>query len=276
MLYLALAMLFSMMISVIMRVSEKYTRSDVAMLAANYLACTVMGIAFTGIELFPDAEKLSTTIGLGILNGALFLGSFMLLKWNVSRNGVVLPATFMRLGVLVPTFLAIFAFGEKPGALQIAGIIAALFAIILLQGKGNGETKSIGGLILLLIGGGCADAMSKVFETFGSTALKDHFLIYTFAVALILCIIICIVRRQRPGLAEIGFGVLLGVPNYLSTRFLLMSLSDVPAVIAYPTYSAGTIVLVTIVGMLCFKEKLGMRKLVSLAIILAALVLLNL
>ena len=55
-----------------------------------------------------------------------------------------------------------------------------------------------------------------------------------------------------------------------------MSLADVPAVIAYPTYSAGTIVMVTIVGMVFFKEKLGKRKLISLAIILAALVLLNL
>ena len=277
MLNLILAMTFSMMISVVMRISEKYTKSEVAMLAANYLACAVMGVIFTGTDLFPAADGLKTTIGLGVFNGALFLGSFMLLKWNVSKNGVVLPATFMRLGVLVPTFLSIFAFGEKPGAMQITGIVAALFAIILIQGKNSGgRAASIGGLILLLIGGGCADSMSKVYEMYGNAALKDHFLIYTFAVALILCIIICIIRRQKPGIAELGFGLMLGIPNYLSTRFLLMSLTDVPAVIAYPTYSAGTIVLVTIVGMVFFKEKLGRRKLISLAIILAALVLLNL
>ena len=276
MLNLILAMTFSMMITVIMRISEKYTQAEVAMLAANYLACAVMGILFTGTELFPSADGLYTTLGLGVFNGALFLGSFMLLKWNISRNGVVLPATFMRLGVLVPTFLSIFAFGEKPGAVQIIGIVLALCAIVLMQGRGAGKAESIGGLVILLIAGGCADAMSKVFEVLGNPALKDHFLIYTFGVALVLCIIICIVRRQKPGLAELGFGVLLGVPNYLSTRFLIMSLTDVPAVIAYPTYSAGTIVLVTLVGMIGFREKLGRRKLIALGIILAALVLLNL
>ncbi len=276
MLYLVLAMTFSMMISVVMRISEKYTKSEVAMLASNYLACTVMGIFFTaGMELFPAVEKLPLTIGMGVFNGALFLGSFMLLKWNVSKNGVVLPATFMRLGVLVPTILAIFAFGEKPGVLQITGIVVAISAIILMQGKGADRPHSILGLILLLIGGGCADSMSKVFDTFSDQALGDHFLIYTFAVALVLCLIICIIRRQKPGISELLFGLLLGIPNYISTRFLLMSLAEVPAVVAYPTYSAGTIVMVTLVGIIFFKEKFSPRKLISLGMILTALVLLN-
>ena len=276
MLNLAIAMTFSMLITIIMRVSEKYTKSDVAMLAANYVTCAVMGVIFTwGMDLFPAGEGFPATLGLGVFNGALFLGSFMLLKWNVSKNGVVLPTTFMRLGVLVPTMLSVVLFGEIPGVMQIIGIVLALAAILLMQEKG-GKANSLMGLVILLFVGGCADAMSKVFETYGNIALKDHFLIYTFGIALILCAILCIIRKQKPGIPEILFGVLLGVPNYLSTRFLLLSLADVPAVIAYPTYSAGTIVLVAIVGMLCFREKLNRRKLISLGIILAALVLLNL
>ena len=40
------------------------------------------------------------------------------------------------------------------------------------------------------------------------------------------------------------------------TRFLLLALSEVPAVIAYPTYSVATILLVTLAGVLFFREKL--------------------
>jgi len=65
------------------------------------------------------------------------------------------------------------------------------------------------------------------------------------------------------------------VPNYFSARFLLLSLSAVPAVIAYPTYSVGTIVLITLVGRLCFGEKLSRRQIVAMGVILAALALLN-
>ena len=117
--------------------------------------------------------------------------------------------------------------------------------------------------------------MSKIYEEAGAPALKDHFLLYIFIVAFILCILLCLLRRQRIGLKDLVFGAAIGIPNYLSSRFLLLALTDVPAVVAFPTYSVATIVLVTLAGVFCFKEKLEKRKLTALAIILAALVLLN-
>ena len=66
------------------------------------------------------------------------------------------------------------------------------------------------------------------------------------------------------------------MPNYFSARFLLLSLSQVPAVVAYPTYSVATIVLITVVGMLAFGERLTRRQKLAMGVILVALVLLNL
>ena len=71
------------------------------------------------------------------------------------------------------------------------------------------------------------------------------------------------------------YGVLIGIPNFFSAKFLLKSLESVDAVIAYPTFSVATILVVTIVGVLAFKERLGKRQWAALCIILAALVLLN-
>ena len=71
------------------------------------------------------------------------------------------------------------------------------------------------------------------------------------------------------------FGVLLGVPNFYSVRFLLDSLNTVPAVIAYPTFSVSTIMVVTLAGVAFFKEKLSKRQWIALGIILLALALLN-
>lgn len=45
--------------------------------------------------------------------------------------------------------------------------------------------------------------------------------------------------------------------------------------IAYPTYSVASIVLVTLMGVMVFKEKLSHRQGVFMMIIFAALVLLN-
>ena len=132
------------------------------------------------------------------------------------------------------------------------------------------------GLIILLLAGGLSDFMSKLYEELGEPALKDQYLLYTFVVALILCVILCILRKQSLCWQDVLFGLLIGIPNYFSARFLLLSLNQLPAVVVYPTFSAGTIVLTTLAGLILFGEKLSTRKWLALCVILGALVLLNL
>lgn len=278
MIYLLLALLCSATITVCMRLSEKYRQNPISMLAVNYLVCSLLAVAFSGQwTLFPKDAGLPTTLLLGGICGVLFLSSFMLLQWNVSRNGVALPATFMKLGVLVPTLLSALVFGEELTLLRILGVIVAVAAILLMQDKAQKEAGgSMLGLIALLLSGGLSDFMSKLYEELGAPNLKDQFLLYTFLVALILSVVLCLIRKETLCWHDVLFGVLLSVPNYLSTRFLLLSLNHLPAVVVFPSFSAGTIVLATLAGILLFKEKLTTRKGLALVVILAALVLLNL
>ena len=278
MIYLLLALLCSATITVCMRLSEKYRQNPISMLAVNYLVCSLLAVAFSGQwTLFPKDAGLPTTLLLGGICGVLFLSSFMLLQWNVSRNGVALPATFMKLGVLVPTLLSALIFGEELTLLRILGVIVAVAAILLMQDKAQKEAGgSMLGLIALLLSGGLSDFMSKLYEELGAPNLKDQFLLYTFLVALILSVVLCLIRKETLRWQDVLFGVLLSVPNYLSTRFLLLSLNHLPAVVVFPSFSAGTIVLATLAGILLFKEKLTTRKGLALVVILAALVLLNL
>ena len=132
------------------------------------------------------------------------------------------------------------------------------------------------GLLLVLLAGGFADAMAKVYEELGNGALESHFLFYNFLVALLCSLVLVWHKKQCFGWKELFWGLLVGVPNYFCSRFLLLSLSSVPAVVAYPTYSVGVIITVTVAGVLFFKEKLSRRKLLAMGIILVCLVLLNL
>lgn len=277
MIYLLLAIFSSAMVSVVMRLSTNRVGNNVAMLVMNYLMCLVLAALYTGLgDLFPQSAGLGQTLGMGVIHGALYLGSFVLLQANVKRNGVVLSATFMKLGLLVPMVVSVLFFGEKPEFLQIIGFLTALAAIILINSEKDATVMgSKVGLFLLLIGGGSGDAMSKVFEELGDTALSDQFLFYTFLAALTLCIALMLVKQQRPGKAEIFWGLLIGIPNFFSARFLLRSLEDVAAVIAYPTYSVATMLVITLAGVLFFREKLGKRQWAALGIILIALGLLN-
>jgi len=278
MIYLILAVVSSMLVSVCMRLSEGKAKNNISMLAVNYAMCTVMSLFYAGsVHLFPKESGLGFALGLGLVSGAMYLGSFMLLQWNIRVNGVVLPATFMKLGVIVPTLTSILVFGEVPRAAQIAGIVLAITAILLIQlEKGGGRAKNALGLVILLIAGGSTDVLSKIYEELGSSALSDQYLLYTFFVALALCALLAVFKKQKLTVSDVIFGLLVGVPNYFSARFLLLSLGAVPAVIAYPSYSVGTIVMITLVGRVCFRERLSRRQIMAMGVILAALVLLNL
>lgn len=247
------------------------------MLCMNYMMCLLLAVGYTGMDkIFETGEGFGTAIGLGVVNGILFLASFVLLQINVRRNGVVLSATFMKLGVLVPTLLSVIAFREKPEVQQVIGFLIALLAIVLINfEKGQGEAGFKIGLILLLLGGGSGDAMAKIYDEVGAAQFEEQFLCFTFASALVLCVILAIKKQQKLTKTDILFGLLVGIPNYFSARFLLKAVGEVPAVVAYPTYSVATIVVISLVGMLCFKEKITKRQQVAIGVILVALVLLN-
>lgn len=277
MLYLLLAILCSAAIAPVMRLSEGHIRGRFSLLAVNYITCTVVAGFYTGWDsLFPAHEALGQTLWLGAVNGVLYLGSFWLLQTNTRRSGVVLSSLFMKLGLLVPVAMSVLLFRERPGVGQAVGFVLAVGAILLMNlQKGAAESRFRPELILLLLGGGAADAMSKIFEELGSAALASHFLYYTFQWAMILCAALVIWKKERMGWAEVGFGLALGLPNYFSTRFLLLALSDVPAVIAYPTYSVGTILAVALTGILLFRERLTRRQWCAVGVILCAIALLN-
>lgn len=279
MIYLLSAIVSSALVSIIMRLSENYMNNNISMLAVNYTVC-VMAAGFhmwtSGVPFKVCGEGAGTAVGLGLINGFLYLFSFVIMQISVRRNGVVLSAVFMKLGVLVPAVTAIVFFGEMPTVVQICGFVIALAAIVLIQlEKDQSDITFKAGLILLLAAGGSGDAMAKIYEELGREKFTEHFLFYTFIAALVLCAALALTKRQRLSKEDILFGILIGIPNYYSARFLLKSLSYVPAVAAYPTYSVSAIVLVTVAGVVLFHEKMDGRRKGAVAMVLAALLLLN-
>lgn len=140
---------------------------------------------------------------------------------------------------------------------------------------GEGKAGNMAGLLLLLLAGGGGDAMSKIFEELGNSAHSGHFLLWTFLTACFLCGLLCIIRKEAPGKWEWIFGLLIGIPNFFSAKFLLASLKSLPAVVVYPSFSVGTLLLVTLTGVLIFRERLRKLQWVALLAIIAALILLN-
>ena len=275
MLNLLLAIASSALVSLTMRVSGSKIKNNIAMLAVNYIMCGLLAWAYTGFGSLIPAGAGSAVV-MGGINGVLYLAGFVLLQRNIRTNGVVLSSTFIKLGLLVSMVVSVVFFGERPQLWQWAGFLMAVAAITLMNYRpGEGKAGNTAGLLLLLLAGGGGDAMSKVFEELGNPAYSGHFLLYTFLVAFCLCAILSGSRKEKAGKWEWIFGLLIGIPNFFSAKFLLGALKDLAAVIVYPVYSVATILAVTVTGILAFREKLDKRQWLALAMILVALVLLN-
>jgi len=280
---LILAILSSALISVLMRFSERYSKNNMGMFMANYAVCVVMSRVFMGeTSLFTTEKGISLAVLLGIVSGVLYLGNFVMLQKNMHYNGVVLSATFMKLGVLVPTVMAVVIFREVPTWMQLAGIALALAAIIMIHFDGeesSGEERKSGKkiwLIVLLLLSGITDSMANIYDKTANAGLKDHYLLYTFFAAFVIALILGFRKKEAIRIWDVAFGILIGIPNYFSARFLLGALAEIAAVVVYPVYSVATIVVISAAGMLLFKEKISNRKKAALGLIMGALVLLNL
>lgn len=277
MLYLLLAILCSASMAIVLRLNEKTSNNKYGILTGNYITCVILAfIVLPEKNIFPGQEG-AFAIGTGLINGVLFLSTLLLMQLNIRKNGTMLAATFSKLGMLLPVIFSIAFLGEKPSLVQAGGILLVIIAILIINlEKGQGQPDFKLGLILLLVFAGMADGMSKLFEYFGSRQYDGLFLFYTFLFALVLSLIPLWRSGQRLKAADLVGGLFVGIPNYLSTWFLLQALVKLPAYLVYPSYSVGTILLVSFVSILILKDKVTRKQIYGCCLILGALVLLNL
>ena len=210
MFYLIAGFICSALVSIVLKISDRKEYDRYGMLAVNYLTCLIPFLISQRNKSFPsfDSDFIFCLL-LALINGAMYLTGMAINQMNVKRNGAVLQASFARLGVMVPTCLAIVFFGERPSLLQAGGIIVVLaaFCIMNIRKKNEDEksAKTKPAFFLLLMGllfGGLADSMLKVFEEFGSSSLDEWFMGLTFISAAIMCIIMTVAGKGKIGKAS--------------------------------------------------------------------------
>ncbi len=282
MIYLILAIICSSLISIVIKISKDHVTNKIMMFVVNYIVCTICSLFFIGNLDGIESKEFIFPIWFGIITGFGYLGCFLLLELNIRKNGVVLSSTFSKLGLLVPIFIAIVFYHDTPTILKIIGIVLSIVAIIIMNvefKKKDVDNKAFNImnllLIILLIFGGLTDASSTIFEHTSDFRLKGLFLTVIFSSALVASLIILAIEHKKISYKDIIFGICIGIPNYFSSFFLLNSLKSLEAVVVYPTYSVATIVVITLVGVLFFKEKLKIKEIIGMIVIIASIILLN-
>jgi len=213
---------------------------------------------------------------IGIPTGILYFLGFFYYQKSVRESGVGMAGSYAKMGILIPMILSMIFWKEFPGGLQWAGIILALTAIgmVNLRFSSNNIFSSIKPyLLLLFLSSGVSEFTSKLYQKYGVLAMKDLFLFFLFATALLISLLKI---RRKPCIGEVVVGLLVGIPNFFASFFLINALSKMPASVVFPSYSAGSIALICLGGRIFYGEKLSRRETTAIIITVASLLLINL
>lgn len=297
MFFLALAVACSLSIAVLFKVAERRDLDRTALLTVNYAAAAALAVVLQGVD--PAEGVTPGLVGLGVVQGVLFIAGFWLFSLAIRTAGMGLAAGVMRLSVVVPFVASWLIWDEVPGALQLVGLALAGAAFFLVarpaaeppgklgpptdEESPAAEPTGTGGTVLLLgllfLSGGFVDVNMKVFqETFGGAVPIATFLLFVFGVAFAVGAVAVAwtgVRTGRWPRGEVlAWGVGLGVVNYGSAEFLLRALEDVPGPVAFPANSVAIVFGAALIGRAVWQERLSRANVAGLALAGAALVLL--
>ena len=289
MLFLLLATIASAGNALTMKFAGAHSDNKWALLLFNYLAATVLSLLSAVRSHLAFAEVAPKVWGLGLVTGVLFVTTFALLQLNVRINGATVSSSLTRMGVIIPMVLSIALFGEYPTLTGACGIVVAVIATVLLSipqkdaaiteasPPSPSPTVSVRRLLVpMVIAGGLADTMPKIFETVGDPSHEEAFILMTFATAFVVCLVMLLRAKERPKGVDIACGAMLGVFNFFSTDLMLRALIELPAYVVYTAFSMGVVLLVYAANVLVMHERLTRRDHVALVFVLLALALINL
>lgn len=250
----------------------------------NYVMAAVVSgrliLTQNKLALLDFDHNIYETIGFGLITGILYLVSFTFYQISVRKNGASLSGMFAKLGILVPMTLSIILWKELPTWIQAIGICLALVAIAIANSapKDSSATKPfVPILVAVFIAGGFAEFLNKLFQRSGLVEYKPVYLFIVFMTAL--CISLwMLLRRKEPAekpFKSIVVGVMVGLPNLFSSYFLIDALEKLPASLVFPAFSAGSILLITVLSHVIFKEKLYKKDWVAIMATMMGLIMMN-
>ncbi|MBN2259695.1 MAG: EamA family transporter [Clostridiales bacterium] len=291
---LIMAFLCSGSISILFKFNENRELNRYVVTTFNYVTAVILSVAFSSnikVPGFGDLsivlkdisegipfgmnESMTWAVLIGILTGIMFFLTFIMYQFNVRKYGPSLTGMFGKLGILIPMIFSIFIFKEYPSIIQSIGILLSFTSILIINLTGDFKWELKPWLLLFFFLGGFAEFSNKIFQKYAMIEFKSVFLLTVFLTALIISFIKIIPHIRTIKSKEILSGMIVGVPNFFSSYFLINALRSLPTSVVFPVYSAGSILTIIFLSRWLFKESFSKRKWIAVGMTVIALALIN-
>ncbi len=277
MLYIILAITASTSIIVLLKIFNKININTFAAITVNYVVATAFGFAHEAGN-FNTADLLARPWFVwAMISGGLFIVGFNLFAISTKNVGVALTGMASRMSMVVSVLAGLFLFAEEPTWIRTSGIVVGLAAFYFTFNKGiksDGEKKFFIIPFALLLVHGFSDLMMKVAQHYYISGDFVLFLSTTFFWALIFAIIYTFYKGFKSfkiSFREISGGAILGIINWYSGYFLLLSLDSFDVSVVIPTINISIVVASLIAGKIFFYEKLNASTWLGIALAIIAI-----
>lgn len=273
----------SILIAHLFKITEYKKLNTTRVLTVNYLIATFVAVilAFKSDTLtIPQVSELSVPIFFAAAVGFVFIANFFVYSKSVHLNGVGISVAAMRISLLVPVFTSILWYKEILTALQWGGIVivfATLFLLLPNKRKLLREPFSAGWLLVILfVGTGIGDSSLMVYEEeFSAQISKELFMGGVFFSAFLIGSLMLIIRRNFAFKKEEWImGTAIGIPNLLTSIFLILALEQLSGAIVYSSVNVLTVLGATCLGVFRWGDQFTKAQWTGIALALLAILLL--
>jgi len=291
MLDILLCIVFSASLIVIFKIAGQRQVRTMPMIVINYWVAALCG--FLLWEEVPSAAYVLQAAWLpwALVLGVMFITVFNMIGVSTLRSGIAVTAIAQKMSLAIPILAAVFLFGESLSVVKILGIFLALGSILLTTYKPKklieqddlspGKTSISLALLLpfaVFFGSGSCDTVvtiiNKKFLLPKDTDLLNTVLFLTAAVAGTLALLVQVLRgKETLRWRQLGFGIVLGVPNYFSLYFLIKALqrSGLESSVVFPMVNIGVVTTAAVVAYFGFKEHLTGLNILGIVLAIVAI-----
>ena len=284
---LALAIAATTGIAVMLRLARQFGRTIEVVIAMNYVIAALLGIALA-INAGGPVSVEPVTVLMAIGGGPFWPGAFYLYAWGIATFGIARTGAWARLSLLLPVLVGLLFLGEALSGRLLVGVLLLFVAFAALtpasapvNTPADSSTKrprTLWFAAALIVVFGLIDAWISIFNEVGSGQDQIFFAIL-FGTAATVSWVAVFARRVEVRIPDVLTGIALGVLNFGVSWFLLQAIAggfENRSAIAFTLFSAGSLVIMVVIGRVVWHEQVRGRELAGVAAAIVAIVALNL
>lgn len=280
MFYLFAAILTSSIIVITFKVFERWHIDTVVAITINYLVASLLGFWLCHSDSNLMSAPHQTWFPLSVMSGIMLLATFYIYASSTQKAGVAITSVSGKMSVVIPVMLGFIWFRDAVTWNKVAGIAVALLAFWLTFKKDRTlpiNKKYFFLPVLLLLGNGINDSLLKLAEGLYIKGDFVFFLSTAFSISLVIGLVLLIIKslkkRRLPHWKSILAGIFLGLLNWYSTYFFLVSLSYFDVSWLVPVFNVSIVTTGTLAGFFIFREKLRLVNWTGILLAICAIVL---